>query len=115
VTDLYACKKCSIVNATVEVYYYEEAEPKEKEYLCMKCQKQAFHFFIRMLIIGSVLSPECVQDPEKRKKMSEEMSERVTALSKKNRISSDYTDKAIDHEINHALKSMIKARSQTND
>lgn len=93
---LRACKKCQLVSEEVELYYYELDWQGPPEHLCIECQKDAFHFHVKMLIIGSIGTR--IKDEGKRKKAAKQMLDRILKYAKKNRISEDYVAKLLARE-----------------
>lgn len=103
--SLHACKKCQIVNEEVELYYYENKWEGPPEYLCVECQKNAFHFYVFMLILGTIMNKAKSKDI---KEDTRKMLERIRAHAKKNRISEAYWMKLVDREVSK-LKAAQKA------
>jgi len=92
--ELRACKKCQLVNKKVELFYHE-AKWMGTEYLCQACQKNAFHFWIKMMLIA-IFSEK---DQSKKKEMLDNFRTRTETLAKKNKITEKYWMKAIEHEV----------------
>ncbi len=96
----HACEMCHVVNASVEVYHYEEWEVQTKAWLCVECQKNALRFFVTMLLLGTIAS----EAPEDIPKAARDTSDRVIALAKKNRITEDYAVKLLTRETRRAVE-----------
>lgn len=105
--DMHACKLCSVVNKSVELYYYEEFEAQDKAWLCIGCQKKAFHFFVSMLILGAVTNFDSLK-PCDYSTSAKKMQARVFTLAKKNHITTNYALKLVKRETERAIASMSK-------
>ena len=94
---LRACKRCQIVRHDVSLYYHELDWQGPPEYLCTDCQKNAFHFHVKMLIVGSI-GNRVEDSDEKREKDATDLLQRILAFAKKNNITEDYVGKLLAKE-----------------
>jgi hypothetical protein len=81
----------------VELYYHDERLLKP-EYLCTKCQKQAFHVWIKLMLLAIT-----TDDKSKLRENIDDLRVKTEAMAKKNRITEDYWTKAITYEVNQIL------------
>jgi hypothetical protein len=91
------------VSEEVELYYNELKWQGPPEYLCVECQKKAFHFHVKMLILGSLR--DRTEDEDKCREAARQMIDRILKFAKKNRISEEYVTKLLAREaVNLAIK-----------
>jgi len=86
--DLYACRLCGLVNDSVALFSTDDLPGTHSVPLCEKHQKEAFKFFVDMLLFGAVGEKQTEESARK-------MWDRVTALAKKNHITADYAQELL--------------------
>ena len=111
--ELRACKKCQLVSEEVGLYHHELDWQGPSEYLCVECQKKAFHFHVKMLIIGA-LGDRIEDSDEKRKEDATKLLTRILAFAKKNGITADYVVKLLARET-ATLKTLHETGSHSPD
>jgi len=104
--ELRACKKCSLVDAKVALYYHE-AKWSPAEYLCVKCQKNAFRLQIRLMLV--VIMSYKDRDRTVLQGRMDNFQDQIVSLAKKNKITADYCHKMIAHELGLATGQLCAA------
>jgi nucleoside diphosphate kinase len=106
---LRACKKCQIVNEDIELYYHEQKWQGPPEYLCVECQKKAFHFYVFMIILGTLTDQ--AKGEEERMASTRSMIDKIAKHAKRNRIREEYWMKLVEREV-AKLKAIREAKKE---